>query len=72
LAFIEGANKVSKDYEEELKKLHKEEKLSDFEYNQLVCLNYIVGNLVNIDTQLRDISNNLQGIKYGVDTITSK
>jgi hypothetical protein len=46
-------------FEKEIKVLYEEKKLSEFEYNQLRCLNYIVGNLVNIDLQLREIKNYL-------------
>ena len=51
-----------REFERDMEGLHKEGKLSDFEYNQLVCLNYIMGNLANIDVQLRDISDNLRNI----------
>ena len=60
------------EFEKEIENLHKGKAISDFEYKQLICLNYIVGNLVNIDTQLRDINNNLQNIKYGLDVIANK
>ena len=38
-------------------------KLSDFEYNQLVCLNSIMSSLVGIEDYLSSISQSLSNIK---------
>ncbi len=63
---------MSEGFKNNLKKLHEKEKLSDFEYNQLVCLNSIMGSLVGIDTEIVNISKSLKEIKYGLDIIAAK
>lgn len=50
----------------------KEKKLSDFEYNQLVCLNSIMSSLVGIEDHLGNINISLNDIKYKVDLIALK
>ena len=47
--------------------------MSDFEYNQLVCLNEIAGALRDIDKRLvTNINDQLQGIKFKIDLIALK
>jgi hypothetical protein len=63
---------MSEGFKNNLKVLYEKEKLSDFEYNQLVCLNSIMGSLVGIDTEIVNISKSLKEIKYGLDVIAAK
>lgn len=63
---------MSEGFKNNLKKLYEKEKLSDFEYNQLICLNSIMGSLVGIDTEIVNISKSLKEVKYGLDTIAAK
>jgi len=55
---------MSREFKRDIEGLYKEKKLSDFEYNQLVCLNEIAGALIDIDKRLvTNINDQLQGIK---------
>jgi len=53
---------MSDNFKNDLKELHNQGKLSDFEYNQLVCLNYLTGGLVNIEKRLIEVSDVLRKI----------
>lgn len=59
-------------FKNDLKELRNQGKLSDFEYNQLVCLNYLTGGLVNIEKRLIEVSDVLRKIEYKLETIASK
>jgi len=63
---------MSEKFKNDLKGLHNQGKLSDFEYNQLVCLNYLTGGLVNIEKRLIEVSDVLRKIEYRLETIASK
>ena len=64
---------MSREFKRDMEGLHKEKKLSDFEYNQLVCLNEIAGALRDIDKRLvTNINDQLQGIKFKIDLIALK
>jgi hypothetical protein len=63
---------MSDNFKNDLKELHNQGKLSDFEYNQLVCLNYLTGGLVNIEKRLIEVSDVLRKIEYKLETIASK
>jgi len=53
---------MSDKFKKDIKNLYKTNKLSDFEYNQLVCLNSIMGSLVSIDDSLNLIKHSLSKI----------
>ncbi len=63
---------MSDNFKNDLKELRNQGKLSDFEYNQLVCLNYLTGGLVNIEKRLIEVSDVLRKIEYKLETIASK
>jgi len=59
---------MSDKFKKEIIELHALGKLSDFEYNQLVCLNSIMSSLVGIEDYLSGISRSLSNIKdKGID-----
>lgn len=59
-------------FKKDICELYHNKKLSDFEYNQLVCLNSMIDSLGSIDNKLEHINKRLSEIKYGLDGIASK
>ena len=59
---------MSEAFKKRIKELKDKEKLTDFGYNQLVCLNSIMGSLGGIESYLAGISQSLSNIKdKGID-----
>lgn len=54
---------MSEVFEKRLEELKEHKKLNHFEYEQLLCLNMIVGRLSSIDDRLRTINNTLTHIE---------
>lgn len=64
---------MSREFKRDMESLHKEKKLSDFEYNQLVCLNEIAGALRDIDKRLvTNINDQIHGIKSAIELLVPK
>jgi len=57
---------------EDIEKLCREKKLSDFEYNNLVCLNNITGYLIDIDKRVVNIESKLENIKSSIELLALK
>ena len=65
-------NQRFKERKENLEELHREKKLNDFEYNNLVFLNNIMGYLKDIDKRVVTIEGELEGIKSSVELLAIK
>jgi len=64
---------MSEAFIKRIKELRDQEKLTDFEHNQLLCLGHIMSSLVSIDDSLNSISHHLSEIFHEADkTGTSK
>jgi len=65
-------NQRFKERKENLEKLYCEKKLNDFEYNNLIFLNNIMGYLIDIDKRAVIIEGELEGIKSNIELLASK
>ena len=63
---------MSREFKKDIEGLHKEKKLNDFEYNNLVFLNNIMGYLRDIDKRAVIIEGELEGIKSSVELLALK
>ena len=57
---------------EGIEKLYREKILSNFEYNNLVCLNNITGYLIDIDKRVVNIEGKLENIKSSIELLALK
>ena len=57
---------------EGIEKLYREKILSNFEYNNLVCLNNITGYLIEIDKRVVNIEGKLENIKSSIELLALK
>lgn len=63
---------MSREFKKDIEGLHKEKKLNDFEYNNLVFLNNIMGYLRDIDKRAVIIEGELEDIKSSVELLALK
>ena len=54
-------------FNENINRLHRAKKLSEYEYSQLVCLMNIMKSLDGIKNNLSDVSNHLSEIKQDIN-----
>jgi len=57
---------------EDIEKLYREKNLTDFEYNNLVCLKNITGYLIDIDKRVVNIEGKLENIKSSIELLAVK
>jgi len=57
---------------EGIEKLYREKILSNFEYNNLVCLNNITGYSIYIDKRVVNIEGKLENIKSSIELLALK
>ena len=63
---------MNEEFKKNMNELKEHKKITRFEYEQLLCLNYLTVGLVNIEKRLIEVGDVLRKIEYRLETIASK